>query len=203
MTSLTIVSPNSVSLLHHPNLFVAFLADSGLLFCVLLCFVNVLECSMAMRVLYLRRDQRCSRVHQEHHYKRTSQLPSTLLSFLILSNVLSTPSAVRLPFVWLRTRLASSPLPLFQLSNHFYVRTCSFFCIVITDKQIRFLQYSDQEYLQFLQHPDWTKQETDTLFDLCRRFDLRFIVIADQFNPIDEQTNEYKGMLSIDIIASA
>jgi DNA methyltransferase 1-associated protein 1 len=31
---------------------------------------------------------------------------------------------------------------------------------------------------------DWTREETDTLFDLCERYDLRFIVIHDRFpNP--------------------
>lgn len=28
---------------------------------------------------------------------------------------------------------------------------------------------------------DWSKEETDQLFELCERFDLRFIVIADRF----------------------
>ena len=28
---------------------------------------------------------------------------------------------------------------------------------------------------------DWTKIETDVLFDLCERFQLRFIVVADRF----------------------
>jgi DNA methyltransferase 1-associated protein 1 len=35
-----------------------------------------------------------------------------------------------------------------------------------------------------LEDNDWTREETDTLFDLCERFDLRFIVIHDRFpNP--------------------
>ena len=29
---------------------------------------------------------------------------------------------------------------------------------------------------------DWDKLETDVLFELCERFSLRFIVIADRFN---------------------
>ena len=29
---------------------------------------------------------------------------------------------------------------------------------------------------------DWDKLETDVLFELCERFDLRFIVIADRFS---------------------
>jgi hypothetical protein len=28
---------------------------------------------------------------------------------------------------------------------------------------------------------DWTRLETDVLFDLCERFNLRFIIIADRF----------------------
>ena len=29
---------------------------------------------------------------------------------------------------------------------------------------------------------DWDRLETDVLFELCERFDLRFIVIADRFS---------------------
>lgn len=32
-------------------------------------------------------------------------------------------------------------------------------------------------------HDDgWTKAETDHLFDLCKRFDLRFIVVHDRYD---------------------
>ena len=41
--------------------------------------------------------------------------------------------------------------------------------------------YNDQEY-QLLQLDNWTKQETDHLFDLCRQFDLRFTVIQDRWD---------------------
>lgn len=37
----------------------------------------------------------------------------------------------------------------------------------------------------------WTKEETDQLFDLCERFDLRFIVIADRF-PSSRTVEELK-----------
>lgn len=37
----------------------------------------------------------------------------------------------------------------------------------------------------------WTKEETDQLFDLCERFDLRFIVIADRF-PLSRTVEELK-----------
>jgi DNA methyltransferase 1-associated protein 1 len=42
--------------------------------------------------------------------------------------------------------------------------------------------YSDLEYQQHLHDENWTKQETDQLFDLCRRFDLRFVVIHDRWD---------------------
>lgn len=42
--------------------------------------------------------------------------------------------------------------------------------------------YSDVEYQQYLQSDTWTKSETDHLFDLCRRFDLRFIIIQDRWD---------------------
>ncbi|KAJ3208047.1 DNA methyltransferase 1-associated protein 1 [Entophlyctis luteolus] len=38
--------------------------------------------------------------------------------------------------------------------------------------------------------PDWTKDETDELFDLCRRFDLRFIVVADRLESGRERSVE-------------
>lgn len=37
----------------------------------------------------------------------------------------------------------------------------------------------------------WTKEETDQLFDLCERFDLRFIIIADRF-PSSRTVEELK-----------
>ncbi|KAI9317671.1 hypothetical protein BX666DRAFT_1657245 [Dichotomocladium elegans] len=46
------------------------------------------------------------------------------------------------------------------------------------------ISYTDEEYSQYLQALDnsWTREDTDHLFDLCRRYDLRFVVIADRFN---------------------
>lgn len=40
----------------------------------------------------------------------------------------------------------------------------------------------------------WNKEETDQLFDLCERFDLRFVVIADRFptsRSVEELKNRY------------
>ncbi|XP_074267612.1 SWR1-complex protein 4 [Silene latifolia] len=49
------------------------------------------------------------------------------------------------------------------------------------NKSVDVIRYTDEEYEKYLTNPKWTKEETDTLFDLCERFDLRFVVIADRF----------------------
>lgn len=43
--------------------------------------------------------------------------------------------------------------------------------------------YTDEQYEKVVAPltSDWSKLETDVLFDLCERFSLRFIVIADRF----------------------
>lgn len=50
------------------------------------------------------------------------------------------------------------------------------------NKQVPVPTYTDAEYLQHLHNDSWSRQETDHLFDLCRRFDLRFIVIRDRWD---------------------
>lgn len=42
--------------------------------------------------------------------------------------------------------------------------------------------YSDMEYQQHLHDESWSRAETDYLFDMCRKFDLRFIVIQDKWD---------------------
>ncbi|GAA5980218.1 hypothetical protein JCM11641_005510 [Rhodosporidiobolus odoratus] len=42
-------------------------------------------------------------------------------------------------------------------------------------------EYTDQEYELWLKADDWSKAETDHLFDLAHRFDLRFIVMTDRW----------------------
>ncbi|KAI8376365.1 uncharacterized protein BYT42DRAFT_574336 [Radiomyces spectabilis] len=49
------------------------------------------------------------------------------------------------------------------------------------NKVIDVIEYSNEEYEKYLTDPEWTKEETDYLFDLCRRYDLRFPVIADRY----------------------
>ncbi|KAJ3484268.1 hypothetical protein NLG97_g7100 [Lecanicillium saksenae] len=42
-------------------------------------------------------------------------------------------------------------------------------------------QYTDDQYLQNLQHADWTREETDYLMELARDFDLRWPLIWDRY----------------------
>uniref|UniRef100_A0A8C6WSW5 DNA methyltransferase 1-associated protein 1 n=1 Tax=Neogobius melanostomus TaxID=47308 RepID=A0A8C6WSW5_9GOBI len=50
------------------------------------------------------------------------------------------------------------------------------------NKTVQVPVYSEQEYQLHLHDDGWTKAETDHLFDLCKRFDLRFIVVHDRFD---------------------
>ena len=43
--------------------------------------------------------------------------------------------------------------------------------------------YTAEQYEEKLKVDDWAKEETDYLLDLCRDFDLRWIVIADRYEP--------------------
>ena len=49
------------------------------------------------------------------------------------------------------------------------------------NKKVKVLSYDDDEYTKHLAHPAWEKAESDLLFELCRRFDLRWPVIHDRF----------------------
>lgn len=42
--------------------------------------------------------------------------------------------------------------------------------------------YTDNQYNQHLKSDDWSREETDHLMDLARRFDLRFIIMADRYD---------------------
>lgn len=58
------------------------------------------------------------------------------------------------------------------------------------------VKYSSEEYENLLKDldKDWTKEETDHLWRLCERFDLRFVVIADRFSePIDLEEEQQKS----------
>uniref|UniRef100_H3AK60 DNA methyltransferase 1-associated protein 1 n=1 Tax=Latimeria chalumnae TaxID=7897 RepID=H3AK60_LATCH len=50
------------------------------------------------------------------------------------------------------------------------------------NKAVQIPVYSEQEYQMYLHDDGWTKAETDHLFDLCKRFDLRFIIVHDRYD---------------------
>ncbi|KAL1529552.1 hypothetical protein AB1Y20_000496 [Prymnesium parvum] len=49
------------------------------------------------------------------------------------------------------------------------------------NKKLKALSYTDEEYERHLKHPAWDKSESALLFELCRRFDLRWPVVHDRF----------------------
>ncbi|RVW41525.1 SWR1-complex protein 4 [Vitis vinifera] len=62
------------------------------------------------------------------------------------------------------------------------------------NKSVNVVKYTDEEYEKYLTDPTWTREETDQLFELCERFDLRFIVIADRFpssRTVEDLKNRY------------
>ncbi|KAK7396399.1 hypothetical protein VNO78_17383 [Psophocarpus tetragonolobus] len=74
------------------------------------------------------------------------------------------------------------------------------------NKSIDVIKYTDEEYDKYLADPMWTKEETDQLFDLCERFDLRFILIADRFpssRTVEELKDRYYSVSRAILIARA
>ncbi|KAF7993525.1 hypothetical protein HCN44_010120 [Aphidius gifuensis] len=54
--------------------------------------------------------------------------------------------------------------------------------------------YTNAEYNENLVNNSWTQAETDHLFDLCRRFDLRFIVIQDRWDSTKFQSRTVEDL---------
>ncbi|KAK9727462.1 swr complex subunit, variant 2 [Basidiobolus ranarum] len=50
------------------------------------------------------------------------------------------------------------------------------------NKIVDLVDYSEEDYQQYLTQENWTKEETDYLFELCQQYDLRFVVIADRYS---------------------
>lgn len=74
------------------------------------------------------------------------------------------------------------------------------------NKSVDVVKYTDEEYEKHLADPMWTKEETDQLFELCKQFDLRFIVIADRFpssRTVEELKNRYYSASRSIIVARA
>ncbi|KIW18591.1 hypothetical protein PV08_02879 [Exophiala spinifera] len=45
--------------------------------------------------------------------------------------------------------------------------------------------YTDEQYENLLKADDWSREETDYLMELCREYDLRWVVIADRYDAKD------------------
>ncbi|KAF9938715.1 swr complex subunit [Mortierella alpina] len=55
-------------------------------------------------------------------------------------------------------------------------------------KAINLIDFTETDYTTHLQDSDWSYDETKYLWDLCRRFDLRWVVIQDRYEwPAQEQ----------------
>lgn len=60
--------------------------------------------------------------------------------------------------------------------------------------QMTGLNYNDVEYNDCFFHDDWSREDTDYLFQLCKQYDLRWNVIEDRYNrPIKRSVEELKA----------
>ncbi|KAJ8899001.1 hypothetical protein K2173_008824 [Erythroxylum novogranatense] len=74
------------------------------------------------------------------------------------------------------------------------------------NKSVDIIRYTEEEYEKYLNDPMWTKEETDQLFDLCERFDLRFVVVADRFpssKTVEELKDRYYSVCRAILISRA
>jgi len=49
------------------------------------------------------------------------------------------------------------------------------------NKTVRLLQYTEEEYENLLQDSNWSRAQTDKLMAMCKKYDLRFIIIHDRW----------------------
>ncbi|GAV72631.1 LOW QUALITY PROTEIN: hypothetical protein CFOL_v3_16119, partial [Cephalotus follicularis] len=69
---------------------------------------------------------------------------------------------------------------------------------------VNVVKYTHEEYDKYLIDPMWSKEETDQLFNLCERFDLRSIVIANKFPlswAVEELKDRYYSVFQTILIA--
>ncbi|GMT02484.1 hypothetical protein PENTCL1PPCAC_24658, partial [Pristionchus entomophagus] len=55
------------------------------------------------------------------------------------------------------------------------------YCFAKWNKVVNIPTYTDDIYKKHLQATKWTREETDLLFEMCRRFDLRWQVVQDRY----------------------
>lgn len=62
------------------------------------------------------------------------------------------------------------------------------------NRQAEVVRYTEDEYEKVIADlsTDWSREETDHLLNLCERFSLRFIVIADRFDLLDDDIQQFK-----------
>ncbi|ERF75162.1 hypothetical protein EPUS_06202 [Endocarpon pusillum Z07020] len=53
--------------------------------------------------------------------------------------------------------------------------------------------YTPEQYEAHFKSEEWTKEETDYLMDLCRNFDMRWIVVADRYEPSEIPVSAQKA----------
>lgn len=49
------------------------------------------------------------------------------------------------------------------------------------NKKLELLEYSEEEYEKLLSSEDWTRDDTDKLIDLVKRFDMNFFIVQDRW----------------------
>lgn len=54
------------------------------------------------------------------------------------------------------------------------------------NKSIKLLEYSNAEYDAYCADPTWSREETDRLMELAKKFDLRFVIMQDRYNAMSE-----------------
>ncbi len=69
-----------------------------------------------------------------------------------------------------------------SIFSSLFIYLFSLFSCFLPLQTVQVPVYSEQEYQMHLHDDGWTKAETDHLFDLCKRFDLRFIVVHDRYD---------------------
>ncbi|KAI9008856.1 hypothetical protein CLU79DRAFT_711376 [Phycomyces nitens] len=62
--------------------------------------------------------------------------------------------------------------------------------LFVFNKVIDVVEFTDEEYDRYLTDPEWTKQETEYLFSLCRQYDLRFPIVEDRYDLPKPRTME-------------
>ena len=67
------------------------------------------------------------------------------------------------------------------------------------NKKVDMLAYNDEEYGSLLAslNSDWSREETDHLFELLQRFDLRFLVAHDRWEHKGTKNRSVEEMLSL------